>query len=413
MTAAGVTGPGPELFEELARRIERHPPDRFPVQHATAQFHLGTALAGAGRLDEAGAALAVACRLFRPEQLPAEHAKAANAQGAVQRMAGRLDEAAASFGRAADLFRQVGLGLEEGAARFNLGLVERERGGAGAVDAFEQARRLLDPERVPGQAAAAARELGGALVSAGRSDEAVAVLEPAVGLATRAGDRAGMGGTANVLGLAHLGAGRTAEALAAFEQALAAHPRRVRPDGYAMAKANMALALEAAGQVARARLAALQALGTPGAPAAVRAQAAAVLERTATGPGAVWDVVDDTELERWPAVVREELMRWVDAPPAERAAEVAAWAEGQLARPVQAEDLAWSFLAGLLEVPPDSFELLVGATVDVVAVMGPDEQQRFASPCSRAMARFPVPQLLRLKDSFAAAGAERGVTATW
>ncbi|MGQ0520747.1 MAG: tetratricopeptide repeat protein [Actinomycetota bacterium] len=401
------------MFDELARRIERHPPDRFPVQHATAQFHLGTALAAAGRLDEADAALAVACRLFRPDQLPVEHAKAANARGAVQRMAGQLPEAAASFGRAADLFAQGGLDLEEGAARFNLGLVERERDGAGAVEAFEQARLLLDPERVPGQAAAAARELGSALVSAGRHDEAVAVLEPAVELAARAADRPGTGGTANVLGLAHLGAGRPAEAVAAFERALGAHPRSVRPDGYAMAKSNLALALEAAGQPARAGLAAVQALGTPGAPEAVRAQAAGILLRTGAGTGAVWGVLDDSELERWPAVVREELVRWADAAPAERSAEAAAWVEGQLARPVQAEELASAYLAGLLEVPPDAFGLLVRATVDAVAGLGPDDQQRFASPCARAMARFPVPQLLRLKDSFAAAGAERGVAATW
>ncbi|MGH9283535.1 MAG: hypothetical protein ACRD0S_11445, partial [Acidimicrobiales bacterium] len=133
MTAGGQESPAGDVLEELARRLDQYPADRYPVQHATTQFHLGVTLAGQGRLQEADQALETACRLFRPDQLPAEHAKAANARGAVQRMAGRLDDAATSFGRAAELFRHRELRLEEGAARFNLGLVERERDGAGAV----------------------------------------------------------------------------------------------------------------------------------------------------------------------------------------------------------------------------------------------------------------------------------------
>ena len=404
---------GPAL-EELRARLDRYPSDRYPVQHATARFHLGMALAGEGRLEDAGRHLAVACELFRPDQLPAEHAKAANALGAVQRMSGRLDDAAASFRTADALFAEAALPLEQGAALYNLGLVERERepGGDGALAPLEQARSLLDPARVPAQAAAAARELGAALVAAGRPDDAVAPLEAAVDLAGRAGDRAGLGGAANALGLAHLAAGRADEAVRALEQAVASHPRTIRPDGYAMAKANLALALEAQGRPSRARLAALQALGAPVVPAAVHAQAAAVLGRVGSEPGAVWAVLDEDQPERWAAVVREEIVRWEGVGRVARDGECEAWVAGQLDRPAVAEGLAEALLSALIELPPASLDTMVRSLLVAVARIDGAAQERFAGQCSRALARFPVPQLLRLKDTFAAIATELGLVAT-
>lgn len=405
MTDTGAT-------DELRARLDRHPPDQYPVQHATARFHLGVALAGASRLDEAEESLVVACELFRPDQLPIEHAKAANALGAVQRMSGRHGAAAASFRTAAHLFAGAGLPLEEGAAQFNLGLVERERDGDGAMSAFERARSLLDPVRVPGQAAAAARELGAALIEAGRPDEAVAPLEAAVNLAAKADDRAGLGGAANALGLAHLAAGRPDEAVHALEQAAAANPRSVRPDAYAMAKANLALALEAAGRLPRARLAALQAIGAPSVPEPVKAQADTVLRRVGADPGAVWAVLDEEPQERWAAVVREEVIRWEAGGETGLRGECTAWITGQLDRPRTAEDLAEAYLAALIELPPTSLDVMVQGTVSALRELDTETQERFAGQCSRALARFPVPQLLRLKDTFSAAAAEAGLAAT-
>jgi len=400
--------------EELLARLDRYPADQYPVQHATARFHLGVALAGENRLGEAGESLARACELFRPDQLPTEHAKAANALGAVQRMSGRHEAAVASFRTAADLFAGAALPLEQGAALFNLGLVERERGGGGAITAFEQARALLDPARVPGQAAAAARELGAALLAAGLPDDAVAPLTDAVDLATKAEDRAGLGGAANALGLAHLAAGHPDQAVLALEQAVAANPRGVRPDAYAMAKANLALALEAAGRVARARLAALQALGAPSVPEPVRAQATAVAGRVGADAGAVWAVLDEEPQQRWVAVVREEVIRWEAGRESERRCECAAWITGQLDRPRAAEELAEAFLAALIELPPTSLDVMVHSTVAALLDFASDAQERFAAQCSRALARFPVPQLLRLKDTFSAAAADAGLAArTW
>src|SRR5919201_5238471 len=101
-----------DAIEELERRLARFPPERYPVQHATVQFHLGVALVNAGRPAEAERALQIAARLFSPDRLPAEHAKTTNVRGAALRLAGRLDEAAAAFVQAADEFQAAGLQVE-------------------------------------------------------------------------------------------------------------------------------------------------------------------------------------------------------------------------------------------------------------------------------------------------------------
>jgi tetratricopeptide (TPR) repeat protein len=401
---------GTATEDELRRRLDRHPADRYPVQHATARFHLGVALAGTGRLEEAEEHLATACRLFPADGMPAEHAKAANARGAVLRLLGRPADAAETFADAAARFERAGLALEQGAAVFNLGLAERELGGDGVEDAFRRARALLDPNRVPAQAGAAARELGAALLAVGRLDEAVECLRDAVELAGRAGDAPGLAGAANVLGVAHLALGNAGAAAASLEQSVAASPRSVRPDGYAMAKANLALADEARGRTTQARLAAQQALGTPGAPAPVRAQAADVLARLGDEPGAVWAVLDDLPPERWPAVVREELARWVDTGAARRAAEAAAWVHGQSRRQAAAEDLAEALLGALVELPPQAMETVIDG---VVAAVAADGAEAFVQQCSRAMARFAVPQWMRLRDHFERASADAGLDAAW
>ena len=401
---------GPATEDELRRRLERHPPDRYPVQHATARFHLGVALAGAGRLDEAEEHLATACRLFPADGMPAEHAKAANARGAVLRLLGRPAEAATTFTEAASMFERAGLVLEQGAAVFNLGLAERERGGDRVEDAFRRARALLDPDRVPAQAGAAARELGAALLAVGRLDEAVTCLRDAVELAGRAGDGAGVAGAANVLGVVHLALGDAGAAVEALEQSVAASPRSVRPDGYAMAKANLALAHEARGRSTQARLAAQQAIGTPGAPPPVRAQAADVLTRVGDEPGAVWAVLDELPPERWPAVLRDELARWVDSGPERRTAEAGAWVRGQVQR-ATAEDLAEVLLGALVELPPQAMETVIDGVVGAVAAA--DGAEAFVRQCSRAMARFAVPQWMRLRDHFERASADAGLDAAW
>lgn len=399
---------------ELERRLVRYPEQTYPVQHATAQFHLGVALTGEGRLEEAEAALTAAVRGFNPDGLSVERAKARNALGAMLRMAGRFDEAAEAFEAAAEAFEAAGLGPDHGAARFNLGLVRRELGDGPAADqAFERAAKLLERARLRRQAGAALRELGTTRFMAGDLDEAVEPLERGVWLAEQAHDEPGRGGAANVLGLVHLAAGRPEPAIEAFLTALTAHPRSIRPEGYALVKGNLALAHEQVGDAPRARLAARQALSISAAAGPVHAQAQELLERLGDEPGDVLKMLDSDSSDRWVAMLREELARWVELDAGERHAEATAWVEGQLARPDAATDLAEAWIHALLELPPRHLEGLVTSLLEALAARDEEDRTQLRNNYSLAMGRLHVPQLMRLGEIFNRISRQLGQPEGW
>ncbi len=386
------------VLEELQDRVARYDAERYPVQHATARFHLGVSLTNCGRVDEALESLARAVKLFDPDRLPVEHAKALNALGAARRLAGDLAGAAVAFERAAPLFDSAGLEQEQGAALFNLGLVRRQTDPASAVDCFRQALELLAGE----QEGAAARELGATLLELGELDDAVEALEQALELASQR-DAIGYGGAANALGLACLARGETERASELFRDAAGAHPRSIRPAEFAMAKANLALAHERLGDLPRARLAARQALGVAGPPEPVVAQAEEVLARAGAGENDLLRVLAQEPSEHWEGIFREELARSSDAPEAERRADAASLIHGS------SGELAHAWLAALLELPSESMELQIRATLGALAGCESERQEAFRSDVSRAAARFHVPQLLRLEETFGRLAAEIGV----
>lgn len=399
---------------ELEERLRRYPWERYPVQHATAQFHLGVALMGAGRLTEAEDALETAVRLFDPDRLAIEHGKTMNAIGALRRMQGRLEEAATAFALATDVFERSGAEAERGAALFNLGLVHREQDDpAPAVRSFREARSVFDAGGQAVHSAAATRELGGALFADGDLDGAAEELEKAAALADRVGDQAGLGASYNALGLVHMAAGRIPDAVDSFRMAASTHPRSVRPHDFAMAKANLALAYEGSGDGPRARLAALQALAAKDASPPVRAQAAEVMARVGNGTVDLMLVLDQEDTERWPAVVREELVRWADAPAERQQAESAAWIEGQLRRPQAAVGLAEVWLGALLELPPSSMEALMRSTLEALERYDADARGRFRTDAQSAMARFHIPQLMRLQDTLNRLASELDQEPAW
>jgi tetratricopeptide (TPR) repeat protein len=408
--------PGPDPADAIAvleGRIELYPAARYPVQRATALFHLGLALTGADRPAEAAVALREACELFDPERLPVEHAKAQNALGAALRARGAPAAAAAAFDDAAARFAAAGLGAEEGAARFNLGLVLRATGRADeAREALAAARALLPAESSPEHSAAAARELGAALLEAGEIERAVELLSEAAELAERAGDRAGAGAARNARGLAELARGRAQAAVDDFRAAAHAHPRGVRPADHAMAKANLALAYERCGQAAHARLAARQALTAGEVPEPVRAQADATIARLGARPGDVLDVLAAAPAGERTGIVRDEAVRWAVEPADIRRAEALAWTRSQTARPEgEAVDLAELLLGVMLELPPERMETLIAALLESLAGLPPAARESFRSTTSQAMARFHVPQLMRLRDTFERIAGDTGAEA--
>jgi tetratricopeptide (TPR) repeat protein len=409
---AGGEHPPDGAVRLLEAELRRHPEDRYPVQHATARFHLGTVSLDEGRPGEAIVSLRTAVRLFA--DLPVERAKAVNMLGVALRTAGSPADAAEAFADAERTFGAAQQPLEQAAATYNLGLAALDQGEAEvASQSFRRARDRFAEERAPAQTSAAGRELAAVLLAQGRLDDAVEAAEEASVQAEHAGDLAAIGGAANVLGLAQLARGRGEEAATAFQVAAGANPRGLRPEGYAMAKANLALAHEALTDGPRARQSARQARDTPGAPTAARDHALAVLHRLPDASDDLVAVLDQEPVERWPAVVREEMLRWLDRPPGEQQEAAAALVHGQLGRGRHSVDLADAWMGVLLELPPDTMERFIHLVVGAVGTCDEHDGERFRNEVARTMAHFGVPQLLRLRDAFQAAADRLGQDGSW
>jgi tetratricopeptide (TPR) repeat protein len=371
-------------------------------------------LADRGQLEQAEAALRRSAALFDRSTLPLELGKARNSLGAVLRLLGRTAEASDEFAAARSLFEQAGRELELAAALFNLGLVQRQQGRDDeAVRAFRRAQEIFELHKLPSQTGAAARELGAALFVRGELDQAWTAFEKALELAGRAGDQFAEGAAANGLGLIELARGEPARAVEHFRAAAAAHPRSFRPAEYAMAKANLALAYEGIGEAARARLASRQALGASSVPDSVHEQATATLGRLGRAAGGLAAVLESEPLDRWIAVVREEVVRWADAGPGEQLDEARDWVAGELRRPVHGGEMAEAWLGALLELPPSAMEALIRAGLRAVAERPRHQRQRLRDDLRMAMARFHVPQLMRLRDTFNRLAAELGLEPWW
>lgn len=398
----------------LVERLGRYPVQRYPVQHATTQFHLGSVLLHAGDTIPALQALTAAGEVFERSGMRLEQAKATVLLGVALRTAGRLEEATAALTRAGAELGALGQRAEQAAAAYDLGLVHQDSGDPeAAAAAWSQARELFLEAGFPAQAAASARDHGASLLAMGKSSDALPLLERALALAEQAGDEPGTGAAANALGLAQLAEGDTDGATAALRRALAAYPRSVRPADHAMAKANLALAYDQAGDGARARLAAGQALAIHSAAAPVRAQAQQLLgRRSGRASEDLIEVLDTEPRDQWVAVLREEMLRAVDLSTAHRCAVVSGFLDGAVARPGASYDLVESLLQVVIELPPRTYELLVSAIVTACAdsVRDPD---RVRAVIGSTMARFALPQWQRLAASLNAAARQTGQPATW
>ena len=396
----------------LLARLDRYPVDRYPVQYATTQFHLGSMLLQSGETGPSIAALTTACEAFARSAMTLERAKATVMLGVALRAAGRLPEAADAFSAACAELAALDQPAEQAAALYNLGLVLSEAGRLSAAHAaWGRARELFLAAGHPGRAAAAARDHGASLLTTGDVDAALPRLQEAMTLAERAGDEPGVGAAANAVGLAYLAVRESLAAVAALRRAVGAFPRSVRPAEHAMAKANLALAHEQAGDRERARLAAGQALAVPSAAPPVRAQAQLLLTRL---PGWAHEdllaVLDREDREHWLPVLRDEVLRWPELSGDERQAMVSGFLRGVVARAGKSYDMAQSFLAVVLEQPPRTYELLISAVSRACSEPGSD---RLRAVLASAMARFAIPQWQRLAASLNAVAAASGDPATW
>lgn len=401
--------------EALQARVAQHPPDRYPAQHATAQFHLGALLLRTGDSASALAALRAAREVFGRTGMRVEHAKAGLMLGIALREAGLPDESETAFVTAVGELAALDQPAEQAAAAYNLGLVQHGLGRtAEAHRAWTQAREIFLSAGHPGQAAAAARDHGGALLAGDDPEAAVPLLEQAVRLAEMAGDLSGVGAAANALGLARLSLGRPDEAAQALRAAVGAFPRSVRPAEHAMAKANLALAYAESGARSRSRLAALQALAVVQSDAAVRVLAGQLLERL---PGdATYDlqeVLAASPPEQWVGVLREEVLRACELTTPAREQLLRGILDGLLARHGQAYDQAESLLHVVVELPPRAYAQVVAALVAGTADRPRDQTDRLHAVVGSAMARFAIPQWQRLAAALNDAAQAAGHPPVW
>ncbi|MBA3782266.1 MAG: tetratricopeptide repeat protein [Nocardioides sp.] len=400
---------------ELEAKLATYPVSRYPVQHATAAFGLATVHLHRGQLDEAVPLLATAYEIFGRVGMRLEQSKALTMHGIALREAGRSGLAVETFARAARAFHDLDQPTEEAAASYNLGLAQHEHGDSAAAQvALALAYELFLAAGHLAQAGAAARERGTYLLTTGEIDAAVAALDEAATLAHRAGDLPGLGAAANALGLAHLAAGEAAAAVREFSRAVGAYPRSLRAPEHAMVKANLAVAFERVGNQPRARLAARQSLAIATADQPVREQARLLLDRL-SGDAQVdlLSVLDEEPAERWSATLREEVLRWCEAPRPERLIAVRGFLDGLIARPGTAYELAESLISVLVELPPPPYAEMVASIVRVTDDLEPQDVDRVHSVVGSAMARFAIPQWQRLVGSLNAAEAAAGRPGGW
>lgn len=405
----------PSEADVLTERLTRYPPDGYPVQHATTQFHLGSVLLQSGESEGARSALTAARDLFDACGMRLEQAKANVMLGVALRTTDQPDQAAATLSTARAALAELDQPAEEAAASYNLGLVLQDAGEpAAARVAWTLAGQLFLAAGYPAQAAASAREHGASLLAEGEVEAAVVLLAEATELADNAGDPAGAGAAANALGLAHLAAQQPADAITALRRALADFPRSVRPADNAMVKANLGLAYEQVGDGPRARLAARQALALGSAPAAVRAQAEQLLARRPGDASAdLLNVVDAEPPDEWLGLLREEVLRAVEVPDRARRDIVRGFVDGLLTRPDTAYDLAETLLQAVLELPPRAYDLLASALAESCADRPGEDAARLHAVISSAMARFAIPQWQRLAATLNNAARAAGQPAAW
>lgn len=208
------------------------------LAEATAWSHMGIALGGMGRTEEAIDAHRRDRDLCQAAENRLGEAGAWANIGLALRQAGRTEEAIDAQMRALELFRAVGLRNDEASALNNLGVTLWEAGRAEeAIDVYIRARDLHRSTGDIHREAMVWNNLGLVLQQAGRVAQAIEAHGRAVQIHKAFEDWYQVGHALHNLALAHRAAGRPAEARTHLLQAADAYTRADAPTEAAEARA--------------------------------------------------------------------------------------------------------------------------------------------------------------------------------
>lgn len=233
----------------LRKAVAAFDPRLRPGEHGRAQNALGTALRDLGQGEEAAAAFEIAARLIPLESSPGEHGAALNNLGLTYADLGRIDEAIVRF--------QEGLRALEGpefvrqriSVLHNLAQTlantEQPERVHQAIELYEQALAIADPQEHPYQWALVNHSLGVAYTAVAEPQKAVDACNASLRVFTRHRWPFQFALAKNNLGLSYAQIGDVSSlrrAVVAFEDALRVLDSRIHRAQWERAYQNLQLA---------------------------------------------------------------------------------------------------------------------------------------------------------------------------
>lgn len=359
-----------------------------PIEHARSQNALGAALREIGQMEEAAGAFSTAARLLPVQINPGEYGAATNNLGLTLTDLGRIDEAVAAYEQSLAAFAAPEFVRQRIAALHNIGQALAARNDAAnvaaAVERYEAALELADPEEHPYQWALINHSIGVAYTAIEEPGRAVAAFKESLRVFTRPRFPFQYALAKNNLGLANAQLGDLASlrrAVAAFEDSLRVLDVRLQREQWEQVYRNLELAENALKEIGE------------GATRAEHFMRMAAEED------------DDTLV----ALMRDRLLEFTVLPDPRR---VDALAELDRATLGLNEDAARRltrvWLDVLMELPQEQFEAGLRARMAVHESLPAEQQERAVAVLDHAIqGGLLAPQRIRVRDTLAGLGYER------
>lgn len=372
----------------LEKSVRAFDPRVRPGEHARAQNALGTALRELGRTPEAIAAFELAVELVPAEVAPGEHGAARNNLGLALADIGRVDDAVEHFrdaltALASREFLRQRISVLHNLAQ-TLADTEEPQRVAEALDLYEEALSISDPQEHPYQWALVNHSLGVAYTSIHESRRAVGSFTAALRVFTRHRWPFQYALAKNNLGLSYAQLGDVdslRRGVLAFEDTLRVLDSRLHRELWERAYQNLQLAERA--------------LADAGEDAS-RSEHMARLAASESDEGLM-------------NLLRERLTDYTSQPEPRRSQALAELDQAVLGLgETDAIRITAAWLRVLMELPHESFAAGLAARMRVHAALDEDRRQRATQILDRTIQdELLAPQRVRVRDTLYEMGYER------